>query len=257
MTVRPYVVTSVVLWLSAAGWCAKPTATITTIEGTASVLPSGADKWRTARPNMPLRIGDQVYSREQSFVEIRYMSGAVVRMNENTKLTLQESTDKGVKSHNPLGNVWVNMQKITRKRSFEMSSPTAVAAIRGTVFQMQTDEDSATSVRVYDGKVQVGPSAALQKRLEKLQQEQDDQEGTQQQDTPPDGPQTVPGPEEIPGPYEVTLEEWHAIVAGQMISVRPDGKYAQEEFDPDKASLEEFVKKNRELDEQLLEEGKE
>lgn len=252
MSVRPYVVTSVILWLSAAGMCAKPAATISTIEGTASVLPSGAEKWRPARPNMPLRVGDAVYAREQSFVEIRYMGGAVVRMNENTKLVLKESTDTGVKSENPLGNVWVNMQKITRKRSFEMSSPTAVAAIRGTVFQMQTDDDSSTSVRVYDGEVQVGPSAALRKRLEQMKK-QEQQE--QQQDTPPGGPETVPGPEEIPGPYEVPLEQWQAIVAGQMISVRTDGKYAQEEFDPEQAADEDFVKKNRELDEQLLKEG--
>ena len=156
---------------------------------------------------------------------------------------LESADEKTVKTHNTLGNVWVNMQKISRKRSFEMSSPTAVAAIRGTVFQMQTESDSSTQVRVFDGKVDVGPSAALKKRLD----------ADKPEETPPQpgDPNEVPGPQEIPGPYEVSLEQWHAIVAGQMISVRSDGKFASEDFDVDEAADDAFVKKNLELDEKL------
>lgn len=224
---------------------AAPIATITTIEGTASVLPAKGEKWRKARPNMPLKVGDQVYSREKSFVEVRYTSGAVLRMNENSKVVLKSASDKAVKSENPLGNVWVNMQKIASKKSFELSSPTAVAAIRGTVFQMQTARDSSTSVRVYDGTVDVGPSTKLKQKLEQKKKAP----------TPPDGPGEVRGPEEVPGPEEVTLEVWRAIVAGQMISVGSDGSYAEKKFDMDAAAEDTFVKKNQELDKQLLQEG--
>jgi hypothetical protein len=61
----------------------------------------------------------------------------------------------------------------------------------------------------------------------------------------------VPGPEEIPGPYEVTLEQWRMIVAGQMISVNKEGKFSEKKFDMDKASEDDFVKKNLEWDKEL------
>ncbi len=226
----------------------KPIASIATIEGKASVLPEAGPDWRDAKPKMPLRKGDQIYTREESFVEVRYTDGTVLRMNENTKLVLASATDKAVKAENPLGGVWVNMQKIAKGRSFELSSPTAVAAIRGTVFHMETGQDSSTSVSVFEGKVDVGPSGELKKRLEK-----------EKKVAPPGEPTEVPPPEEIPGPFEVPLEQWRSIVAGQKISVRPDGKFAQEEFetDPRQASWDAFVKRCIELDEQYRKEQEE
>jgi hypothetical protein len=50
----------------------------------------------------------------------------------------------------------------------------------------------------------------------------------------------------------VSLEQWQTIVAGQKISVRNDGKYAQESFDMKAAAQAKFVKKNQELDKELL-----
>jgi len=232
-----------------AGLCAsilaaggKPIASITTIEGTAAVLSTGAADWREARPNMPLRKGDQVATRAESFAELRYSDGAVVRMNENSKVVLVSAADKAVKAENPLGNVWVNMQKIAKGRTFEMASPTAVAAIRGTVFQFETKGDSTTLVAVYEGTVDVGPSDGLKKQLKENKPV-----------TPPGEPTEVPGPQEVPGPYEVSLQQWTAIVAGQRISVRPDGKCAQESFNRDTAAQDAFVRKNIELDKQLQE----
>jgi hypothetical protein len=220
---------------------AKSIATITTIEGKASVLPTGAADWRDAKPGMPLKLGDQVYSRKESFVEIRYTDAAVLRMNESTKVVITSSTDKAVKSQTPLGNVWVNMQKITKARkTFELSSPTAVAAIRGTVYQMDTRDDSSTSVSVFEGSVDVGPTDGLKQSIQKLKT------------APPSGPQEVPGPTEVPGPYEVSLEQWHAIVAGQKISVRNDGKFATEKIDTAATAKDAFVQKNLALDKALL-----
>lgn len=224
----------------------KPTATIATIEGKASVLAVGAGEWKDARPNMPLRKGDTLYTREESFVEVRFADGAVLRMSENSKIMLAASTDKAVKTETSIGNVWVNMQKLAKAgKGFELSSPTAVAAIRGTVFQMQTGADSSTSVAVFDGTVAVGPSTGLKKQLDA--------------DNPPQQPgemHEVPGPEEVPGPYEVSLEEWRNITAGQRIAVRKDGKFAEEKFSADQAAMDAFVKKNLELDKRLLQEKK-
>jgi len=245
MTTRLHISLCAIVAVSVSAMAAKPVASISMLEGDASVLPAGGKDWRKARPSMPLRTGDQVYTREESFVEIRYADGPVVRMNENSKLALSSTSDKAVKAGNPVGDVWVNLRKSVKKRDFELASPTAVAAIRGTVFQMQTQKDSSTNVHVFDGTVVVGPADGLKKKIEQEKKEQE---------PPPGEPIEVPGPEEIPGPFEVPLEEWQSIVAGQMIAVRGDGKFAQEEFDIEEAAADSFVKKNRELDRMLLEE---
>jgi hypothetical protein len=228
--------------MAIAGLCimahAQNVARISMIEGKVSVLHPGGADWISCRPNMQLAIGDQIYTREESFAEITYTTGVLTRLAEKTKLTIVSATDKSVKTRSAVGEVWVNMRKLVTSsgKQFELATPTATAAIRGTVFQSSTHTDSSTDVSVFEGKVAVGPGDALKKP-----------EGAKQ---PSSGAAVeVPGPEEVPGPYEVSLEEWKNIVAGQRISVRRDGKFAQEKFDPQKASEKEaFVKKNIALD---------
>lgn len=228
---------------------AESVAKITSIEGTASVLRKSAADWRNAKPGTPLEVGDQVYTREESFAEIRYAAGAVLRMDEKTKVTIEASSEKTVKTKSAIGSVWVNMQKlISTGKSFEVSTPTAVAAIRGTVFDMSYTPDSASYVAVFEGRVAVGPSDSLKKKLE--------QEKMEKPKPKIEEPVEVPGPEEIPGPYEVSLEQWRTIVAGQKISVRKDGKFAQEKIDMTAVEKEKFVKKNLEMDKELMK-GKE
>lgn len=211
-------------------------AKIKLIDGKVSVLKKGAQKWRVARVNMPLSEGDAVYSRKESFAEIVYSSGAILRMDEDTKIIINKVTEKKSKTTTPLGNVWANMRKlVASKKEFELESPTATAAIRGTVFQMNTNKDSSTDVSVYEGKVAVGPSK-------------------KEEEKKPAGPKErheVPGPEEIPGPSEVTLEQWRTIVAGQMISINKEGKFSEKKFDMKKASEDDFVKKNLEMDKEV------
>jgi hypothetical protein len=220
---------------------AEPVAKITRIDGVASLLRKGAKDWRQIKPNTPLSIGDELYSEAETFIEIRYNSGAILRMDEKTKITIEESSEKTTKTRTGIGKIWVNMKKLTTHGTeFDVATPTATAAIRGTIYQMSTDQDSSTDVDVYDGKVAVGPSDQLKKQIQK----ENPQGGVDQ-------PQEVPGPEEIPGPYEVPLETWMTIVAGQRISVRNDGKFAQGAFDMDAAGNK-FIAKNKELDKALM-----
>ncbi len=217
---------------------AQSLARVTICQGTANILRSGAEKWRPVRPNMPVKQDDRIYTREESFVEIEYANGAVLRMDETTRITIQHLDAEKVQNKNSLGNIWVNLKKIAKTRNeFEVASPTAVASIRGTIFQLATDKDSSTDVRVYNGKVAVGPSAGLKKKIEKK-----DSAGVKQ-------PVEVPGPSEVPPPHEVTLGAWMTIVAGQQISVNSDGRYSTSQFDEERiAKSEDFVAKNKKLD---------
>ena len=220
---------------------AEGVAKIKRFEGAVSVLKKGAEKWREARVNMPLNTGDAVYAREESFAEIVYSSGALLRMDEDSKIIIEEATENSVKTSTTVGNVWANMRKlVSSKKEFELSSPTATAAIRGTVFQMEANADSSTDISVFQGTVAVGPGTGAR----------------QQPSTGPADIVEVPGPQEIPGPYEVSLDQWRMIVAGQMISVNKQGKFSEKKFDAAKAAKDDFVKKNLELDKELEKELK-
>lgn len=226
------------LFVSAVLAGAQPPARITHIEGSASVLRSGASQWRDARPGMPLGVGDELYARTESFVEVRYEVGAVVRLNEETKMILEEVSDAVITTRTPMGDVWVNMRRLTSAgRQFDMATPTAVASIRGTSYRMTTAADSSTDVNVFGGEVAVGPSG-----------DRGAKPGTGHPRPPAAEPREVPGPEEVPGPFEVPLEHWLTIVAGQRISVRADGKFAKEQFELESALEDLFVKKNIERD---------
>jgi len=224
---------------------AESVAKITTIDGVVQVMKKGSADWRNAKPNMVLDAGDQLYTQPESFAELRYTIGTVLRMDEKTKLTIESSGDKTIKSKTAVGNVWVNMRKlVTTGKEFQVSTPTAVAAIRGTVYDLSTTADSASSVSVYEGKVAVGPSDELKKKLDAAKKTAANN-GKRVE---------VPGPEEIPGPYEVSLEQWRTIVAGQKISVRTDGKFSQEKFNADSTALQNFAKRNINLDKMLMQE---
>ncbi|HMD68910.1 MAG TPA: FecR family protein [Chitinivibrionales bacterium] len=225
---------------------AESVAKITTFEGVVQVMKKGATDWRNAKPGLPLEVGDQVYTQEESFAEIRYSIGTVLRMDEKTKITIDASSEKTIKTKSAIGSVWVNMRKlISTGREFQVSTPTAVAAIRGTVFDMSCVPDSASYVAVFEGKVAVGPSDSLKKKLEQEKKKKE---------IKTEKPVEVPGPEEIPGPYEVSLEQWRTIVAGQKISVRTDGKFAQEKIDMTAEEKMKFVKKNLAMDKELMKE---
>ncbi|MBD3418814.1 MAG: hypothetical protein GF398_01730 [Chitinivibrionales bacterium] len=219
----------------------RAAAKVTRLEGTASMMRNGGGKWRPVRPGMAVKQGDQLYTRAESFVELKYENGAVVRMDENTKVTIESATATEAETKTGIGNVWVNMKKIASgSKKFEITSPTAVAAIRGTAFTMQTDRDSSSSVSVYNGKVAVGPSD----ELKKWQQQQKPKPPRQE-------PVEVPGPEEVPGPYEVSLEAWTTIVAGQRILIRKDGKFAKESISMEQKGQSNFVQKNLKLDREM------
>ena len=229
----------VVLGLSVFGLCttllAQSVATITQIEGEASLLRSSVGTWKSARVGAVLILGDELATRGESFAEIRYTNGAVLRMDENTKIVLAQASDKAYSTQSSLGKVWVNMQKITKKGTeFSVVSPTATAAIRGTVFELGTTADSSTSVAVFDGKVDVGPTTSGKNtNASSLKTE-------------------VSGPTEIPGPYEVSLSAWKQITKGQQITVRRDGKFAQTAYNQVEKNAESFVSKNKKLDKDLL-----
>ncbi len=175
-----------------------------------------------------------------------------MRIGENAELELNEADVKPMmKNFNAnlkKGNVWVSAKAaFGEKKNVTVRTPTAVAAIRGTVFKAKAGEDES-SVQVYDGNVDVNQ---VEKFLEERRKRRKDLSPKGKDGKPKFklGPvKEIAAPTQVSGPYEITLEEWVSLAKGMQINVRADGKYHIFEFDQEKDGKDDFVKWNKELD---------
>ena len=213
--------------------------------GKVEVLTAGSEDWSRAMPRQALNVNDQIRTATKSRCEITLTGGGKVRIGENSDLVLTEANVKPmVKNFNATlkkGNAWVSAKAaFGEKKNVSIRTPTAVAAIRGTVYRTEAGEDES-SVLVYEGKVDVNQPSIVEQE--------------QQETKPGDKPkfklgpvQEIQAPTEVPGPYEVSLEDWITLVEGMQINVRKDGKYNMFKFDQTVDAEDEFVQWNKELD---------
>jgi len=209
------------------------------------VLRAGSSQLQMAYFNMEVYEGDKIETKKESRCEITLRNGDVIRIDENSIYTLEkiELKEKVVKAESFLnvGKLWSNIKKIFSKSDyFRVKSPTAIIAVRGTVYRMNALPDSSLEVYVYKGQVQVSPYRASM--------------GMQQQGRAKvQKPQQVPGPTVVKGPTEVSMETWLEIVkAQQQLIIHPDGSFEKKEFDPQEDARLEWVQWNLRRD-QLLE----
>jgi len=211
--------------------------------GNVLLLPKGATKYQKVYLNMPVHNGDKIETQKTARCEITFNDKSVVRIDEQTIYTIQRAEigteKKEVDSFLSLGKLWANVKKlVSGKDTWKLKSPSAVVAVRGTVYRMNAGADSSAQVLVYEGNVAVGPASQGV--------------GTQQSNVQTGKPQQVQGPVPVQGPKEVSLGQWLEIVkAQQQIVVKPDGSYAKSDFNlQDDAKLD-WVKWNKERDKML------
>ena len=202
--------------------------------GEVRVQQTQSEAWVPAALQMPVREGDKIRTQTESRCEIKLSDGSLIRIGEKSLFDFEASrvakNDRQFHAAVSYGKIWANILSLFgSKEKFEIKSPTAVCAVRGTIYSVAAD--STTRVAVYDGQVDVGPSAGLRDRL-------------QQQAARPGAPQQVPGPTRVPGPYQVTLEQWVRLVEGYQMEIRNDGKYAQSRINTALQQQDEWVQWN-------------
>ena len=203
---------------------------------------SGEGEWQQAMFGQKLKGGDQIKTAEESRAELTLGNGSVVRIGEKTVYTLLElsSSDDGstVKSQLSMGKVWSNVKKMTKKKSeFKIRTPTAIAAIRGTIYDMEIDKDTSATVKVYDGEVEVSSPAPPP---------------PPQEPTGFQAPKQTGGPQVIAPPRQVTMEQWVEVIkAQQQIFIARDGTKKVSEFDLKEDEKDDWVKWNKERDKQI------
>jgi hypothetical protein len=208
--------------------------------GNVLILSKGETQFRKVTFNMEIQNGDKIETKKDSRCEITYHDGSVVRIDELSVYTVEkaEITDqeKKVESKLAVGKLWANIKKLFSKDdSWKLHSPSAVVAVRGTVYRMNAEADSSSQVLVYDGEVAVSPAAPAGAHPG--------------MGIIPGKPQQVQGPVPVQGPRQVSMQEWFEIIkAQQQIIVKPDGSYTKSDFSFEEDAKLDWVKWNKERD---------
>ncbi|MEC9049911.1 MAG: FecR family protein, partial [Candidatus Neomarinimicrobiota bacterium] len=166
------------------------------------------NSWSRAKPNQKVFEGNVIRTQIKSRCEITLTGGGKVRIGEKSELELNEADVKPMaKNFNAnlkKGNVWVSAKAaFGEKKNIAIRTPTAVAAIRGTKYRAKAGDDES-SVKVYDGKVDVNQAKNyIEERKEKRNGVGQSGSGGAPKFTL--GPGTeIKAPTQVSGPFEVT-----------------------------------------------------
>ncbi len=106
---------------------------------------------------------------------VLFSTGSTLSLQEKTKVKIKILLPKGIKNELQNGGVLMNVKKLTTKEDFSVSTPTAVAGVRGTQFYVSYNKDTkSTKVAVREGKVNVAPKVEVstndetKKKIEKV-----------------------------------------------------------------------------------------
>jgi len=127
----------------------------------------GPVEWRStsSRSFVPLsgatpavQIGDQVRTGPGGTLILELADGSYMVVSENTTLTIDDSWSGSFKNlvNLMMGKVRFYVQRLGGKPNpYRVTTPTALIAVRGTVFEVTIDETQAAEVRCLDGRVAV------------------------------------------------------------------------------------------------------
>lgn len=136
------------------------------IEGEVQQISGATGHIQALTENQRIRPGDEIISRSGT-ASIVLVDGSMVRLGPNTRLAFNRLTQYGetgmgdVRLRLKQGALQTKVQPLIEGRSrFEIETPSAVAAVRGTAFELQT-ESGVTRLQVTEGLVAFGAAGNL------------------------------------------------------------------------------------------------
>jgi len=117
------------------------------LEGEVRILKAGSDDWKKAEKKMVLEAGDQILTGKDSHLDVAYDAGFlnIARIEEKTKAEFRsiEPTDL----HMEDGTIFSALEGLEGER-YQISTPTAVAGVRGTELYTQAAGGEFSAVAV-------------------------------------------------------------------------------------------------------------
>lgn len=143
------------LWAMAGSAFGAPAAEIVSLEGKGEFREAQASSWRTAAVKQNLFPSNFVRTGDVSRMAILFPDRTQVRLAQNSTLQIKEAAaGTGAKTILNLnaGRSWV--QSKAAPQGLIMETPSALAAIRGTDWEMAVEDDGRSTLSVFSGEVE-------------------------------------------------------------------------------------------------------
>jgi predicted Zn-dependent protease len=134
-------------------------ATLIDLQGKVEYRADPAAAWQAAAMNLKLAPGQGIRTGKNAKAALLLSDRTQVRLNENTVIDIvaAEATPRGAgqtKFRQMAGRAWV--QSKTPPKTLEWQTPTAIAGIRGTDWEMAVAEDGKSTLSVFSGAIAFG-----------------------------------------------------------------------------------------------------
>ena len=137
-------------------------AVVSNADGNVMVRPRGQDAFIELGDTQRVFAGDEIRTGADGRLTLSWVDRSRIRVGPDTTLrVLKCQVNKARRSEEYLfrldvGKVWVRViGALTGTSKFEIATPTATAAVRGTVFSVEVEPDGLTKVAVLDGEVEL------------------------------------------------------------------------------------------------------
>lgn len=130
----------------------SPVARITFLKGSVQMVRENATQ--TVKQGELLKTGDVIQTAGASSAEIFFKDHGIVRLDENSELSMSEISGKDASIKLSNGAAGLFMKKMDAEAEFKLETPTSVAAVRGTAFLVKTTKDES-EISLFEGKIEV------------------------------------------------------------------------------------------------------
>ena len=136
-------------------------ATLDRAVGVVGLLPPGSDTWLPASAGERVEAGSRIRTGPGSAAALVFFDGSAIEMEAETEIAVIEMSspqgnDRVILLEQALGQTYNRVQRSPKHESrFEIETPTALVAVRGTEFSTAVEMDGTTHVAVTEGTVEV------------------------------------------------------------------------------------------------------
>jgi hypothetical protein len=113
------------------------------VVGVAQARAKRGEKWKTLKVNDVLRPGVAVRTGRKSMVALRVGANATLLIDRQTRIAIPEIIQNGEKLKTRVSLQWgrteIKVNKVGRINDFEVATPSATLAVRGTAFRVMWD----------------------------------------------------------------------------------------------------------------------
>jgi len=135
---------------------------LTIAEGQVFVIKAGTDSWTEASAGITVELGDTLRAGDDARAEITFFEGSTIELEAGTEVEVvelgivEETGSTIIRLKQNIGNTVSRVSKLADVHStYEVETPTAIAAVRGSIMFVRVREDGVTAVGNGEGSVSV------------------------------------------------------------------------------------------------------